>query len=90
VFALNETQAERVRKWLADEVYPKHIEKQRSTWTDEFSRDVAQSSWDLGFPYEGAIGGGITYEFTPTSLGEVVKVRYGSEDVLDLTDYDEW
>lgn len=40
-------------------------------------------------PYEGAIGGGITYEFTPTGLGIVTIVRYGDHE-LNLTDYSSW
>jgi len=39
----------------------------------------------------GAIGGSITYSFTPTSLGVVVKVKNdlsGAE--IDLTEYENW
>jgi len=42
-----------------------------------------------GQPYEGAIGGAVTYSFTPTSIGMVVKVHaHGHE--LDLSDYASW
>lgn len=39
----------------------------------------------------GAIGGYLTYEFTPTSLGHIVKI-YNSvtKERLDLTDYSSW
>ena len=37
-----------------------------------------------------AIGGGTSYEFTPTGLGEVVIVKCGCGDELDLTCYDMW
>ncbi len=43
--------------------------------------------------YQGAIGGGLTYHFTPTSLGVVCKVTLSIgtfEDSIDLTEYDEW
>jgi hypothetical protein len=43
----------------------------------------------LNKKYEGAIGGGMTFSFTPTSLGTVVKVKYFNEE-LDLTDYNDW
>ena len=44
-----------------------------------------------GFPVGGAIGGRWTYQFTPTSLGTVVKVIDGiSKEVLDLSDYEDW
>ena len=41
--------------------------------------------------YCGAIGGRITYSFTPTSIGTIVKIKdsvTGKE--LDLTDYYTW
>ena len=39
----------------------------------------------------GAIGGAYTYEFTPTSIGVVVKVRNSvTNAVIDLTDYESW
>lgn len=41
--------------------------------------------------YDGAIGGRLTYSFTPTSIGTIVKVKdnmSGSE--IDLTDYESW
>lgn len=38
---------------------------------------------------EGAIGGGLTYSFTPTGLGEIVKIKYFDKE-LDLSDYENW
>ena len=39
----------------------------------------------------GAIGGVYTYEFTPTGIGLVIKVRNNlTKDILDLSDYDSW
>lgn len=42
----------------------------------------------------GAIGGAITYEFTPTNLGVVTKVTWCKgmpfEATIDLSDYDQW
>ncbi len=43
--------------------------------------------------YTGAIGGRLTYEFSPTSLGVVLVVRdaMGEEPrTLDVSDYMEW
>lgn len=51
------------------------------------------SEWSAGLPreYSGAIGGRLTFEFTPTSIGTIVKVRdYHSGQELDITDYDTW
>ena len=43
-----------------------------------------------GTDYYGAIGGQLTYSFTPNSLGCVVKVIHDiTKEELDLTDY-EW
>ena len=41
--------------------------------------------------YIGAIGGSLTYSFTPTSIGVVKKVYDSLTDKeLDITDYDLW
>lgn len=40
--------------------------------------------------YTGAIGGGLTFSFTPTSLGLITKVRYLDKEELDLSDYESW
>ncbi len=40
-------------------------------------------------PYYGAIGGGLTYMFTPTGLGTIkTVVEAHTGEKLDLTDYD--
>ncbi len=38
----------------------------------------------------GAIGGRLTYMFTPTSLGILVKVKCACEETIDLTDVSDW
>jgi len=38
----------------------------------------------------GAIGGVLTFSFTPTSIGTVVKVICACGEELDLTEYDLW
>jgi len=41
--------------------------------------------------YYGTTGGGYTYEFTPTSLGCVIKVINNmTKEEIDLTEYDQW
>lgn len=40
--------------------------------------------------YTGAIGGGETYSFTPTSLGMIITYKCKCGAVLDLTEYDSW
>lgn len=49
------------------------------------------SSWDIGYPYTGAIGGQFTYLITPTSLGDIVVVEDAiTNRELNLTDYEVW
>ena len=54
------------------------------------------TKWEEGLvrDYEGAIGGALTYTFTPTSLGVITKVYYlrGTDEEchIDLSDYEEW
>ncbi len=38
----------------------------------------------------GAIGGRLTYTFTPTNMGYITKVECCCGEVFDLTDYDSW
>ena len=38
----------------------------------------------------GTIDFGYTYSFTPTGLGEIIKVKRGDGFEIDLTDYDNW
>lgn len=73
-------------------------------WLDEQRKELAKHQWqipeirklmlDESTPYLGAIDGGVTYEFTPTSLGVATTVHFcrGTvfESKIDLTDYDEW
>ena len=38
----------------------------------------------------GAIGGGYTFCFTPTGLGDIVKVKRDDGHELDLTEMENW
>ena len=73
-FSLTDDQVIKVEKWRKE-----HECKLR---TDEHGIE--------GESYVGAIGGALTYYFTPTGIGtsEVVKCACGEK--LDLTDYDLW
>ena len=88
-FELSAKQLAKVQDWLVNEVYPPIIKRQRN--------DPSCDPWlppDAKEPYMGAIGGGVTYSFTPTSIGMAVNATFGkgtkNEQSLDLTDYDEW
>lgn len=41
--------------------------------------------------YTGAIGGCLTYSFTPTNLGTVVKIHHAlTGNIIDVTEYELW
>ena len=42
------------------------------------------------FKNPGAIGGGLSYIFTPTGIGESLKVKCICGEQIDLTDMDKW
>jgi hypothetical protein len=45
---------------------------------------------EFGHKILGAIGGGITYSFTPTGLGVVEVVQCACGAKLNLTNFDDW
>ena len=86
---------------LLERVYIEHPELQLSLFSrifkgsKVFTLDTSQveklNEWysKLKKRPEGAIGGGLSYTFTPTGLGEIVKVKYFDKE-LDLSDYESW
>lgn len=75
------------------------------TWTFELTEEQQRmiDEWDVGQnaisaslqgdvePNYGAIGGHLSYRFTPTSIGVVVVVEHaGSGAKLDVSEYDKW
>lgn len=91
-FSITKEQQKQVNTWLDEVAYPAAIKNQKDQLSpDSPYRRLYEESWKLGYPYGGAIGGGVTYSFTPTSLGLVIKVSCsGVKEQLDITDYDEW
>lgn len=89
--SLTEHTIERYKAWKA-ECYSHAIEKQKAAIkTDDPFYSTYVACWEMGFPYEGAIGGGITFEISPTSLGHIIKARYDyTNETIDLTEYDLW
>ena len=55
--------------------------EQDQKWAEKFKTPRA---------YYGASGVSLTYEFTPTSLGVVCKVRHVGGEELDFTEYLDW
>ena len=88
-FKITDTQLAQVQEWLERSVYPKVIEEQKNAHRGKPVPEYTQFCWDDGYPYQGAIGGGTTYSFTPNSIGCTIKVSaYGQE--LDISEYDKW
>ena len=94
-FGLTKSEDEKINVWLKNTVYPEVIKHQKKTVKrpDIFYTDC----WKDGYPYEGAIGGGLSYRFTPTSIGVITSAVYTigmdknkKEWKYDLTDYDSW
>lgn len=65
-------------------------------WSGEQDKKVVelQKGTKLEHPdeaYYGCSGGALTYMFTPTTLGLVVKVQNNlTSEIIDLTDYESW
>lgn len=90
-FILTDEDEKKVAVWLK-EVYARAIEVQKKKIppSHEFY-DAYKICWELGYPYCGTIGGGLTYSFTPTGLGVIMTVKEAiTGEELDLTDFDSW
>ncbi len=87
MFDLDEKQKQRLDAWNAeqDKIV---LEYQRRTWTPV---EFEEMTLDGQFPYYGAIGGHLTYKFTPTGIGTIVAVYHsGTQAEINLTDYESW
>ncbi len=85
-FEITKYQHIKIEDWLNTIVYPEVIQHQKEYLAPS---EFVNHCWDNNIPYEGAIGGGLTYSFSPTSIGIVCKVCYQDYE-LDITDYDQW
>lgn len=85
LFSLTKEQEEKLYVWLAER-YAEQIEEQRKTMS---SSDFKNLTGNGKYPYTGAIGGGVTYCFTPTSLGVITVAKYFDKKI-DLTEYEMW
>lgn len=87
MFQLSPGDGEKIDHWLKTEVYPEIVAQQKLD--PQISQFIYQDESGNAVPYFGAIGGDLTYSFTPTSLGTIIKVECFNKQ-LDLTAYDEW
>lgn len=84
---LDKQQQTKLGKWVVaqDEIM---LERQRISMSPQ---DFNHLTMNGQYPYYGASDGSLTYMITPTSLGDVVKVRHNAtNEEIDLTDYDMW
>lgn len=84
-FSLSKDQKEKLKTWMAEQ-FANLVEEQRKNMS---STDFDNLTNNGKYPYTGAIGGDITYCFTPTSLGTITVVKYFDKQI-DLTDYNVW
>lgn len=89
MFSVSTVQAQQIDSWYKS-LIPTIVEVQKrckSFMDDPFIRSLL----DRGEPYYGAMGGGLTYSFTPTGLGVIVKITEAiTGEEIDVTDYDTW
>jgi hypothetical protein len=80
-FELNAEQISKLKAWNADQ--DRSVVQQQRDSGDPFVRMLNADEQ----PYYGAIGGALTFTFTPTSIGTLVSVKHsGTGAVLDLSD----
>jgi hypothetical protein len=69
-FGLNIAEAGAVDEWYQS-LMPEILAIQKRGMKDSSFRDIVESD----VPYYGATGGGLSYTFTPTSLGTIITVK---------------
>lgn len=85
-FFLSDSEKEKASAFIKEQNL-KSVEIQKSTI--EFPNEVYEYYWSQGYPYTGAIGGSLSYSFTPTSIMTIVVVTHlVTGETLDVTDYD--
>lgn len=87
-FTVKPSDLEKIDTWLHSTVYPPILVEQLED--PDVSQFIVEDERGRLYPYTGAIGGELTFTFTPTSLGDVFKVKHYSGLELNLTDYDSW
>ena len=88
-FEVTVGQYEKIQAWL-NEQNVKAISIQRKKYGKNAGPEF-HMSWEMGYPYCGAIGGEIKYEFSPTSLGDCLVVKHSvTGEEINVTDFDRW
>jgi len=93
LFGIDLEELQKINEWYVD-VCNRYIKENK---LDEFLGEdkketyLIEEIWDYDLIKTGAIGGALTYSFTPTSLGEIkVVLDSVTGEKLDYTDYENW
>ena len=91
-FELSDSEWQRFGDWHKT-LLPKILEKSNEYWMQRMKDNVGRfnsCTHNGTMPYYGTIGGGITFMFTPTGMGNVIRVRESfTKEETDITD-DNW
>jgi hypothetical protein len=91
MFILDKEQLIKLAEWRQIQDQQAVCIQKESVSKDDPFYNTYQLCWEDGYPYGGATGGGLTYSFTHTPIGTVVKVKNNfTNQEIDLTDYQNW
>lgn len=88
-FAITKKDQKRILVWcMEQDKKSAHMQQQSGLFKDDSHKeDLLRRE----IPNYGAVGGALTYHFTPTAIGTVFTVSHAvTKEALDLTDYDSW
>jgi hypothetical protein len=80
-----------LEKWREEQRLSAIEHQKKTIKEDDPFYDIYVETWEMGYPYGGAIGGGEVISITGTSLGDVVTVKclYTNAEI-NVTDYESW
>lgn len=88
MFELTENQNKVLKDWMFKQ-NKIALDQQNKELDDPFYK--FNQSVNDGFAFSGTIGSDLTYCFTPTSLGTIIKVKnLLTSNEIDLTEYEKW
>jgi hypothetical protein len=86
-FELSAEDLQKVDDWLHAEVYPSILVEQRED--PDRAQFIFEDRKGRSIPYFGAIGGEVTFCFSPTGIGTIMIAKCAGKE-FDLTDYESW
>jgi hypothetical protein len=96
-FGLDNTQYVKLSTWIKEqekiacEMQLKNVEDSLKERLDDKWLLSRREELKGGLAYYGAIGGALTFSFTPNSIGLGVSVAHGyTKNSIDLSDYENW